>query len=131
MQRTDIPEEIVRAARAAYGKDAHLVRLRCPRREALVCDGQVVGFVTPHREKVGWRHGPMFIRPEYRGRGLLEAYYRAHPERECVAFVEDGNVASLKAHTRAGFTFWRRHAHGVFLRRPPVVEEHEDVQRAA
>jgi L-amino acid N-acyltransferase YncA len=113
----EIPEEIVRAAMAAPELKGR-VFLCSTRREALVCDGKVVGFVTPHETASGWRHGPIYVDPEYRGRGLVEAYYAAHPERDCVAFVRDDNPASLSMHTSAGFELWKRAKDGAFYRRP-------------
>jgi GNAT superfamily N-acetyltransferase len=92
------------------------------RREAIVCDDRVVGFVTPRRTKVGWRHGPIYVLPEFRGRGLVAAYYATHPERDCVAFVRDTNKPSRSAHERAGFKNWRRGPGGWFMRREPLEE---------
>jgi GNAT superfamily N-acetyltransferase len=117
----EIPESIVRAAMAAPELKAR-VFLCSTRREPLVCDGQVVGFVTPHETASGWRHGPIYVDPEYRGRGLVEAYYAAHPERECVAFIRDDNPASLSMHTSAGFGLWKRAKDGAFYRRPATKE---------
>lgn len=111
-----IPLEIVRAAM----KDPALagrVILRSKRREPLVTDGRVVGFVTPHQVGDHWRHGPIYVLPAYRRRGLVRAYYDAHPERTCVAFVPHGNASSRRMHLAAGFTEWRRAKDGVFMRR--------------
>lgn len=120
-----IPREIIQQARTSYGKYAYLIRFSCASREALVVGGRVVGFVTPHLEKWGWRHGPMFVLPLFRGRGLVEAYYAAHPERLCVAFVEHTNPASRKMHSRAGFLPWRKHKSGIYMRRLPLQEQHD------
>lgn len=96
------------------------VYLSSTRREPLVHGGEVVGFVTPHETPSGWRHGPIFVLPAFRGKGLVEAYYAAHPERLCVAFIPAAAKASLRMHRRAGFRPWRKHAHGVWLRREPL-----------
>lgn len=112
-----MPAEIVRAAREVPELKAR-VFLCSKRREPLVYDGKVVGFVTPHQTKQGWRHGPIFVLPGYRGKGLVKSYYDAHPERDCVAFVPDGNVASRRMHLAAGFTDWKRGPGGLFMRRP-------------
>lgn len=117
---SEIPEEIVRAAMAEPGLRGR-VFLCSKRREALVCDGQVVGFISPHETAMGWRHGPIFVLPAYRGRGLVEAYYAAHPERLCVAFIPDANKASRKIHERAGFVEWRRGPKGSYMRRAPLT----------
>lgn len=112
----DVPEEIIRAAMAEPGLKGR-VFLCSTRREPLIADGNVVGFVTPHETKMGWRHGPIYVLPAYRGRGLVEAYYAAHPERECVAFVPDANKASRRMHERAGFVEWRKAKGGCYMRR--------------
>lgn len=115
-----IPLEIVRAAMAEPVTGGR-VYLSSTRREPLTFEGQVVGFVTPHETKQGWRHGPIYVLPKYRGKRIVEAYYAAHLERVCVAFIPEGNVASRKTHERAGFTPWRRHARGVWLRREALT----------
>lgn len=115
-----VPEEVVRAAREVPELRSRVL-LCSKRREPLWCDGKVVGFVTPRETKDGWRHGPIFVLPAYRGRGLVVAYYAAHPERTCVAFVPDGNDASRKMHERAGFTAWKRGPKGTYYRRAPLV----------
>lgn len=115
----EVPEEIVRAAMAEPGLKGR-VFLCSKRREALVCDGHVAGFVTPHETPKGWRHGPIFVLPAFRKKGLVEAYYAAHPERLCVAFIPDANTASRKMHERAGFVNWRRGPKGWYMRREPV-----------
>lgn len=86
-------------------------------RVALVVDGRVVGFVTPHETRWGWRLGPIYIDPEARGRGLLAAVYEHYRDRPLVAFVADDNPASQVAHERAGFARWKRGNGGWFLRR--------------
>lgn len=118
----EISEEIVRAAMAEPGLRGR-VFLCSTRREALVCDEQVVGFVTPHETKQGWRHGPIFVLPGFRRRGLVEAYYAAHPERLCVAFIQDTNRGSRKMHERAGFVNWKRGPGGWYMRREPLTEK--------
>ena len=119
-----IPAEIVREAMrdpAIKGR----VYLSSARREPLIFEGRVVGFVSPHETKDGWRHGPIFVRDGYRGRGIVEAYYGAHPERVCVAFVADGNASSRRMHLRAGFSDWKRHGKGWFMRREAITEAHQ------
>ncbi len=113
-----VPAEIVRAAMAEPGLKGR-VFLCSTRREPLTCDGKVVGFVTPHETPMGWRHGPIFVLPGYRRRGLVKAYYDAHPERLCVAFVPDGNLASRRMHLSAGFVDWRKGRGGIYMRREP------------
>lgn len=115
-----VPDEIVQAAR----KDA-LLRSRIyvsdRRRQPLSWEGTVVGFVTPHETPSGWRAGPLFVLPAFRGRGLVEAFYASHPDRTWVAFVPSGKQASKEMHTRAGFAPWKRSAHGLWMRREPTA----------
>jgi len=116
-----VPEEIVRAAMAEPELRGRVL-LCSKRREPLVCEGKVVGFVTPHETKLGWRHGPIFVLPEYRQRGLVEGYYASHPERRCVAFIADTNEASRAAHERAGFVRLKRGAKGTYMVREPLTK---------
>ena len=113
-----VPEEVVRAAMAEPGLKGR-VFLCSTRREPLVCDGQVVGFVSPHETAQGWRHGPIFVLPAFRKRGLVESYYAAHPERLCVAFIQDVNKDSRRSHELAGFVNWKKGTGGWYMRREP------------
>lgn len=115
----EIPEEIVRAAMAEPLLRGR-VFLVSKRRVPLTCEGKVVGFVCPHETKDGWRHGPIFVLPAYRKKGLVQAYYAAHPERRCVAFVQDVNKESRRMHEQAGFKEWKRGHGGWFMRREPL-----------
>lgn len=114
-----VPIEVVRAAMlepALRGR----VFLCSKRREPLYADGEVVGFVTPHQNARGlWRHGPIFVLPEYRRRGLVRAYYDARPGRDCLAFIAWGNEASFAMHVASGFVEAWRTNHGRFMRRTP------------
>lgn len=86
-------------------------------REPILCEGAVVGFYTPHVAANGRRRlGPIYIAPEYRGRGLLTAVYRAI-EGPMMAAVLDTNEDSVRLHERAGFVRWRRFARGWYWRR--------------
>jgi hypothetical protein len=118
-ERPPIPDEIVRAAMTEPGLKGR-VFLCSKRREPLMFDGKVVGFVTPKETKNGWRHGPIFVMPKFRRKKLVQAYYAAHPERLCVAFVPHENTASRRMHEEAGFKKWKGHAAGVFMRREPL-----------
>lgn len=111
-----IPLAIVRAAMREPGLRGRVI-LRSKRREPLRADGKVVGFVTPHQVRDHWRHGPIYVLPGYRSRGLVRAYYDAHPDRVCVAFVADDNLSSRRMHVAAGFVDWRRAKDGSFMRR--------------
>lgn len=111
-----IPMALVRAARAEPTLRGR-VHLCSTRREPLLWEGQVVGFVTPHQMGDTWRHGPIYVDPAFRNRGALQLYYANHPERTCVAFVADNNTSSRNAHAGAGFVNWRRGKGGWFMRR--------------
>lgn len=117
-----IPLAVVRAAMREPGLRGRVI-LKSTRREPLVADGQIVGFVTPHQVGDHWRHGPIFVLPGYRNRGLVSAYYDSHPERTCVAFVPEGNMASRRMHLSAGFVDWRRAKAGTFMRREARKEK--------
>lgn len=107
MPSVEIPAHVVQAARKEpfihlRGKDLHL-------RVPIVLNGAVVGFCHPHETPHGYRLGPIFVLPEYRGRGLTRAAYEQHASgRHCVAYIHNGNVGSEKAHAAAGFVRKRR-----------------------
>jgi GNAT superfamily N-acetyltransferase len=111
MDAMDIPPEVVAAARAEpfihlRAKDLHL-------RRPIVHGGVVVGFCHPHDTPSGYRLGPIFVLPAYRGRGLTRAAYAQHAAgRRCIAYLHDGNIGSEKAHAAAGFRRWRRRPGG-------------------
>jgi hypothetical protein len=113
-----IPMTIIQEAR----KDPLIgprVIISSTRREPLRYEGQIVGFVTPHETQSGWRLGPIFVLPAYRAKGLVQAYYAAHPHKTFVAFIPDGCAASMRAHKLAGFVRWKAGRGGVWLRRDP------------
>ena len=103
----EIPAEVVATARretfiTLRAKD---LNLRRPIRH----DGAVVGFCHPHDTASGFRLGPIFVLPEYRGRGLTRYAYGLYAAgKHCVAYIHDGNVGSEKAHAAAGFVKKRR-----------------------
>ncbi len=84
-------------------------------------DDRVVGFYHPREEPLGVRLGPVWILPEFRGRGIATELYRtAFPEKAVVAFVVHENAASQRMLTKAGFERWRRASTGWLWRRGPV-----------
>jgi hypothetical protein len=107
-----VPEEVVRAAMAEPALKGR-VFLCSKRREPLMFDAM--------ETSIGWRHGPIFVLHGFRGKKLVQQYYASHPERLCVAFIPDGNTASRRMHTQAGFKYWRRHGKGTFMRREAIV----------
>lgn len=110
-----IPEDLLRAANRDPGTRGRV--RRDADRVPIVCDGRVAGFYTPHRDRSGAiRLGPVYILPEFRGRGLVSDVYRTAPG-PVVACVEAWNVASERMLERAGFVRWRRYAHGWYWRR--------------
>ena len=114
-----IPQHLLTAANREY-ETRHRAKASA-NRDPLICGVEVVGFMSPHETIWGWRHGPIFVLPEFRRRGLVIAYYAAHPERACVAFVADTNSASRALHDRAGFVPWRRAQFGTYMRRGSIV----------
>ena len=86
-------------------------------RVAILCDGTVVGFYTPHMARSGeGRIGPVYVQPAYRCRGLVRAVYGTL-KGPMLACIEDGNVSSEELHRKAGFVRLRRYSHGWYWRR--------------
>jgi len=113
-----IPESLLREANAA-SETRGRVR-RDAYREPIVCDGRVVGFLTPHETAWGWRLGPIYVLPEYRRRGLALAAYNRFRDRTVIVFVSDKNIVSRAFVERAGFVPWRPGNGGWFMRREAV-----------
>lgn len=112
-----IPREVVAAARKEP-----FISLRKkdePLRRPILCDGQVVGFCHPHDTPHGYRLGPIFVLPAYRGRRLTRAAYDLYAgARRCVAYIHHGNDGSVKAHAAAGFVVRRSNRNGAHWERP-------------
>lgn len=66
---------------------------------------KVVGFCIPREEKDGrWRTGPIFVREEYRGKGISQTFIRVFfKDRKGRSWIDSTNVPSHKAFTKAGF----------------------------
>ena len=92
-----VPEEIVRSAMAEPSLRGRVI-LSSKRRVPLMHGVEVVGFVTPHETKSGWRAGPIYVVTGYRGHGHVEAFYALHPDRTWVAFVPESARGSLLMH---------------------------------
>lgn len=117
VERAVIPEALLRAANKDRGTRGRVRAVDAGRRVAIVCDGRVVGFYTPHEAANGdKRIGPVYVLPEYRGRGLVSAIYRSI-SGSMMACIEAWNVDSERLHERAGFRPWKRYAHGQYWRR--------------
>lgn len=102
----EIPSEVIAAAKRE--PFIHLRAKDLDLRRPIVCDGAVVGFCHPHDTPSGFRLGPIFVLPAYRGRGLTRAAYAQHAAgRRCFAYIHTGNVGSEKAHAAAGFKLVR------------------------
>lgn len=110
-----VPIEIVRAARAELSLRGR-VHLCSTRRVPLMHGRFCVGFATPHETALGWRAGPIYIVPEHRRHGHVRRFYRAHSDRQWVAFVASSNRDSLAAHLRSGFTNWKASRYGQWMR---------------
>ena len=114
-----IPMALIREAK----KDPLLgprIILSSTRREPLIWEGEVVGFVTPHDTKSGKRAGPIYVAAGHRKRGLVVKWYNEHPDDTFVAFVPVSNYASLVMHRKAGFKRWKKSKHGDWMKREPL-----------
>ena len=101
---SNIPETLLRNARRDWQCRGR-VRPEAER-EPIICEGQVVGFCTPHTDKRG-RHrlGPIYIMPEYRNRGLVTALYLRHGQtKDLDLYVAGDNPSAMRAAIKAGFT---------------------------
>ncbi len=86
-------------------------------RVPIMWDGEVVGFYTPHVAAGGdKRIGPVYVRPEWRGRGLVSMVYESI-EGPMLACVQGINAESIRLHERCGFVRLRRYSHGWYWRR--------------
>ena len=78
-----------------------------PRRERLpiYAGKSLVGFATPRVDRDGiWRMGALWIRPDYRKRGLGRWVIREFMKgKRGRAFIDDANAASQAAFRSAGF----------------------------
>lgn len=111
----EIPAEILAAANRDRGTRGRVKR--DAERVAIWCDGRIVDFYTPHTAATGERRiGPVYVLPEFRGRGLVAEVYR-NTRGPMLACVEDGNIQSERLHERAGFRRLRRYSHGWYWRR--------------
>ncbi len=116
MNDDEIPAEVVAAARRE--PYIHLRGKDVPLRRPIRCDGQVVGFCHPHETPNGYRLGPIFVLPAFRGRRLTLAAYAEHAlGRTCIAFIHEGNIGSEKAHAAAGFVRGKKRGGGWFWHR--------------
>ncbi len=116
IEYVEIPPEVIAAARKE--PFIHLRGKDLPLRQPILFEGQVVGFCHPHDTPNGYRLGPIFVLPGFRGRGLTRAAYAQHADGKlCIAYIHDGNLGSEKAHAAAGFVRWRRGRGGWTWRR--------------
>lgn len=114
-----IPDELLRAANKDRGTRGRVRRADAERRVPIYCDGRIVGFYTPHVAANGYKRiGPVYVMPEFRGRGLVTAIYRSI-SGPMMACIESWNVESERLHERAGFRRWRRYSHGWYWVREP------------
>jgi hypothetical protein len=113
-----IPVELLLEANRDHGTRGRVrPRDSSIHRMPIECDGEIVGFWTPHTSACGrQRIGPVYVRPSHRQRGLVLAVYRSITG-PMLACIEDGNVASERLHESAGFTRWRRYHAGWYWRR--------------
>ena len=74
--------------------------------------GKVVGFMTPRVDPDGYhRVGAVYVKPEYRNRGIasrnISKYMRGKKSK---VWIEDNNLATARAHMKAGYKKGRRAA---------------------
>ena len=109
-----VPNDVWNAARAEY--HCVLGKVRRDQVTPIRAGSRIVGFCHPHDSPIGRRIAPLFILPEFRGRGLaLSVYTRLRGT--LVACVRDDNPASTRLHEKAGFVRWRRYAAGWWWKR--------------
>lgn len=112
-----IPTEMLRAANREPSIRGRVFLRAEVERVPITCDGAVVGFYCPHLAANGRRRiGPIYVSPDYRGRGLVRAIYRAM-DGPMMAAILDTDVDSARLHERAGFVKWKRFARGWYWRR--------------
>lgn len=95
-------------------------RIRPPTLEArpITANGEPVGFFCPHPAGRGrTRVGPIYVLPEYRGRGLAAQAYAWADDTPLIAYVHGENAASVRLHEKAGFAPWYRTRGGAYWRR--------------
>lgn len=115
---SEIPGYIIKAAnrdkpiRGRVRRDAY----REPIIEPSSC--KVVGFVTPHAGRRGYRLGPIFVLPEHRGRGLATAAVLRYRDRGLVHYVPNSSPESDRMHLAAGFDVWYTTRRGTWYRLP-------------
>lgn len=72
-------------------------------------DKQVIGFLVPERTSYKgqrhWRSGAVYLKPEYRGRGImfnvLQEFFLKH--NPALAWIDDSNNKSINLFTKLGF----------------------------
>ena len=74
--------------------------------------GKVVGFMTPRQDPDGYhRVGAVYVKPEYRGKGIAARNIASYMEgKKSKVWIEDDNIATARAHTKAGYKKGRRAA---------------------
>lgn len=79
-------------------------------RTAILLNGTVIGFLSPYEHVLMGdtyhRAGPLFLLPEYRGKGLMReallAFFQDHTPG--LAWIDDTNKPSIKMFVSMGFT---------------------------
>jgi RimJ/RimL family protein N-acetyltransferase len=107
-------DEMVAAASAEGWHIRPPTLKRCP----IWADGELVGFFCPHPAGRGRKRvGPIYVLPQYRGRGLAQQAYAWADGVPLVAYVHSNNVASERFHERAGFRRWYQTNGGWYWKR--------------
>jgi GNAT superfamily N-acetyltransferase len=108
---SEIPGDVLVAARRDLARICAVPPTR--RLRPISADGLVVGFYHPHHGPYGRQLGPMFVLPEFRGRGLALATYDREPG-VLYSFVHERNVAAVRLMELARFKRFVTMPHAAF-----------------
>ncbi len=65
----------------------------------------LVGFAIPRKEGDGYRTGPIFVKSEYRNKGIAKAFVKQlFDNKKGNAYIEENNIASQRLFLSCGFT---------------------------
>jgi GNAT superfamily N-acetyltransferase len=81
-------------------------------RVAFTHKGEVVGFMTPRLDPDGYhRVGAVYVKPEHRGKGIASRNIARYMQgKKSKVWIDDDNVATARAHAKAGYQKGRRAA---------------------
>ncbi len=81
-------------------------------RVAFTHKGKAVGFMTPRLDPDGYhRVGAVYVSPEHRGKGIASRNIARYMQgKKSKVWIDDDNVATARAHAKAGYKKGRRAA---------------------